>query len=76
MRAEFTVEPFVDGHPGPHVQAAIAAAEASGARVEIGPFGTAIAGDDDIVLHAVDAVLRAGTAAGASRVTLQVTTDG
>jgi len=75
MRAEFTVEPFVDGHPGPHVQAAIAAAGASGATVEVGPFGTAIAGADDLVLHAIDAVVRAATGAGATRLTLQITTD-
>lgn len=75
MRAEFTVEPFVDGNPGPHVRAAIAAAEASGAAVEVGPFGTAVQGDADLVLAAVDAVLRASTEAGATRVTLQLSTD-
>jgi uncharacterized protein YqgV (UPF0045/DUF77 family) len=75
MRAEFTVEPFVDGKPGPHVQAAIAAAEASGANVAVGPFGTAVQGDPDLVLAAVDAVLRASTEAGATRVTLQLSTD-
>ena len=30
VRIEFTVEPFVDGHPGPHVAAAIGAVEARG----------------------------------------------
>lgn len=72
MRAEFTVEPFVDGDPGPHVRAAIAAAEASGAAVEVGPFGTSVEGEDALVLGAVDAITRAAMAAGATRVTLQV----
>jgi uncharacterized protein YqgV (UPF0045/DUF77 family) len=73
---EFTVEPFVDGDPGPHVRAALAAAEdaaaRAGLRVEFGPFGTAVAGDDTAVLDAVDAVVRSAVAAGATRVSLQV----
>ena len=39
---EFTIEPFVEGRPGPHVTAAIAAAEARGLAVEIGPFGSSV----------------------------------
>jgi len=38
LTVEFTVEPFVDGEPGPHVQAAVDAAEASGLTTEFGPF--------------------------------------
>lgn len=72
LRAEFTVEPFVAGEVRPHVQAAIDAAEASGCTVEIGPFGTTVEGDHDAVLTAVDTVLRAAFAAGATRFTLQV----
>lgn len=75
MRAEFTVEPFIDGHPGPHVQAAITAAEASGASVSVGPFGTAAEGDASTVLAAVDAALRAAVDAGATRVTVQLSSD-
>ena len=30
--AEFTIEPFVEGEPGPHVRAAIEVAEAAGGR--------------------------------------------
>ena len=77
---EFTVEPFVDGDPGPHVQAALAAAEGaarrSALRVEFGPFGTAVSGDDPAVLDAVDAVVRSAVAAGATRVSLQVARPG
>jgi hypothetical protein len=40
LTLEFTIEPFVAGHPGPHVLEAVAAAEALGASVEFGPFGS------------------------------------
>jgi uncharacterized protein YqgV (UPF0045/DUF77 family) len=70
--AELTVEPFVEGDPGPHVVAAWEAAGAAGLEVEHGPFGSAVSGDDDVVLAAVDAMVRAAVAAGATRVAVQV----
>lgn len=70
---EFTVEPFTEGSPGPHVRAAVEAAEAAGLTAEFGPFGTTVQGDDEAVLRAVDAVIRAAVGAGASRVSLQLT---
>jgi uncharacterized protein YqgV (UPF0045/DUF77 family) len=69
---EFTIEPFVEGEPGPHVRAAVEAAERSGLAVVFGPFGTSVTGEDDAVLDAVDRILRAATAAGATRVSLQL----
>ncbi|HEY7071043.1 MAG TPA: thiamine-binding protein [Acidimicrobiales bacterium] len=72
LTVEFTIEPFVDGAPGPHVRAAVEAAERSGLAVDFGPFGTTVAGDDEAVLSAVDSILRAAVAAGATRVSLQV----
>jgi uncharacterized protein YqgV (UPF0045/DUF77 family) len=72
LQLEFTVEPFVDGAPGPHVQAAVGAAEAAGLLVEFGPFGTAVTGDDDRVLDAVHPIIQAALAAGATRVSLQL----
>jgi uncharacterized protein YqgV (UPF0045/DUF77 family) len=72
LQAEFTIEPFVEGSPGPHVRAAVDAAESAGLSVEFGPFGTSMSGDDDVVLGAVDAVLRAAISAGATRVSLQL----
>ena len=70
-RAEFTVEPFEEGNPGPHVQAAIAAAAPLVA--EIGPFGTSIEGQIHEVLAAAERVVLAAMKAGASRVSLNVT---
>jgi uncharacterized protein YqgV (UPF0045/DUF77 family) len=72
LTVEFTIEPFVDGAPGPHVRAAVDAAERSGLAVDFGPFGTMVTGDDEAVLAAVDRILRAAVAAGATRVSLQV----
>jgi uncharacterized protein YqgV (UPF0045/DUF77 family) len=72
LTVEFTVEPFVAGAPGPHVRAAIDAAQRSGLAVEVGPFGTSVSGEDARVLDAVDAVVRAAVAAGATRVSLQL----
>ena len=69
---EFTIEPFVEGEPGPHVRAAVEAAERSGVTVDFGPFGTTVSGGDAAVLDAVDSILRAAVAAGASRVSLQL----
>ncbi len=74
--AEFTIEPFVEGDPGPHVRAAIAVAEAAGLAVDVGPFGTAVEGESAAVLDAVDGVVRAAVANGATRVSLQLTVAG
>lgn len=77
LAVEFTVEPFVEGTPGPHVQAALDAAAGTGLQVEFGPFGTELAGDDDQqVLDAVDQVVRAAVTAGATRVAFQVVRRG
>ena len=72
LSVEFTVEPFVEGEPGPHVRAAVEAAERSGLAVDMGPFGTLVTGDDEAVLAVVGDVVRAAVGAGASRVSLQV----
>jgi uncharacterized protein YqgV (UPF0045/DUF77 family) len=74
-RAEFTVEPFVDGDPGPHVRAAVNAVRELGLTPEIGPFGTVIVGETDAILSAVAALLAAGSAAGAGRISLQIDFD-
>jgi uncharacterized protein YqgV (UPF0045/DUF77 family) len=72
LRVEFTVEPFVEGEPGPHVIAAVEAARACGLDVDFGPFGSVADGDDAAVLDALDAIARAAMAAGATRVSLQL----
>jgi uncharacterized protein YqgV (UPF0045/DUF77 family) len=58
------------------VQAAIDAARAHGLDIDFGPFGSAVEGDDALVLDAIDAATRAALAAGATRVSYQVTRAG
>ena len=67
---EFTIEPFVEGRPGPHVTTAIAAAQQLGAEVEFGPFGSSctVAVADGPKVAA--AVLEAAFANGATHVSL------
>ncbi len=74
--AEFLVEPFEVGKPGPHVVAAVDAVRELGFEPVVGPFGTTIEGDADRVIDAVKQLLDAATAAGASRVSLQIDTCG
>jgi uncharacterized protein YqgV (UPF0045/DUF77 family) len=73
VSAEFTIEPFVEGNPGPHVQAGLDAVRAAGFEPEVGPFGSTITGELDVITAAVTDLLAAATAAGATRVSLQVT---
>ena len=72
LTAEFTIEPFDEGRPGPHVVKAIDAAEASGATVSVGPFGTKVEGTKDQIVRAVAAALDASLSEGASHVTVAV----
>jgi uncharacterized protein YqgV (UPF0045/DUF77 family) len=73
ITAEFTVEPFVEGAPGPHVLAAIQVAESAGLAVDVGPFGTTVVGESALVLSTVDGLVRAAIDSGATRVSLQLT---
>lgn len=72
---EFTIEPFVEGRPGPHVTAAIAAAEARGLTVEVGPFGSACSVELSAVGAVVGEVTEAALANGASHVSVHVARD-
>jgi uncharacterized protein YqgV (UPF0045/DUF77 family) len=72
LSVEFTIEPFVEGSPGPHVAAGIDAVQATGVDVEVGPFGTTATGEAGAVLAAVTALCEAATAAGAKRISLQL----
>ncbi|MCB0955605.1 MAG: hypothetical protein KDB06_03475 [Ilumatobacter sp.] len=67
---EFTIEPFHEGNPGPHVRAAVAAAEALGATVDFGPFGSSCTVADELAGQVGGAVLAAAFANGATHVSL------
>ena len=72
---EFTVEPFVEGRPGPHVTAAIAAAESCGLDVEVGPFGSSVVVDLNEVGAVIAALTDAAMANGATHVSVHVARD-
>jgi uncharacterized protein YqgV (UPF0045/DUF77 family) len=69
---EFTIEPFVEGLPGPHVTAAIAAAEDRGLGVEIGPFGSAVIVELAEVGDVVGAISDAAMSNGATHVSVHI----
>jgi uncharacterized protein YqgV (UPF0045/DUF77 family) len=72
LELEFTVEPFVPARPGPHVTAAIEAAEGLGLEVDVGPFGTTVRGPAAAVLDGAGRIVREAMRHGATRVSLQV----
>ena len=73
-RLEFFVEPFVEGRPGRHVEAAIQEAAARGLHVQIGPFGSVAQGDLEALIDAAGPLLRSALAAGADRISLHLST--
>ncbi len=72
-RIEFTIEPFVEGHPGPHVTEAITAVEGLGVDVEVGPFGSACTVPGRRVGEIVSSLSAAATGHGATHVHLDIT---
>ena len=72
---EFTIEPFVEGRPGPHVTAAIAAAEARGLDVDVGPFGSSFVVELDAVGAAIAELSDAAMANGATHVSVHIARD-
>jgi uncharacterized protein YqgV (UPF0045/DUF77 family) len=74
-RAEFLVEPFTEGAPGPHVVAAIDAVRRHGFDPDVGPFGTSIEGEAGEVIAALQTMLHDALTSGATRVSLQFTSD-
>jgi uncharacterized protein YqgV (UPF0045/DUF77 family) len=71
--AEFTIEPFVEGDPGIHVQVGLDTVRKAGLDPEVGPFGSTVTGDLTPVCDAMARMVEAATLAGASRVSVQVT---
>ncbi|MFI1253154.1 hypothetical protein ACH4U6_04990 [Streptomyces netropsis] len=73
LRVEFTTEPFDLDEAPPH--AVVAREVVQGAAldaVDVGPFGNTAEGGAEVVLAAVDELVRASLRAGATRVSLQI----
>ncbi|MEN8234601.1 MAG: thiamine-binding protein [Actinomycetota bacterium] len=71
-RAEFMIEPFTEGSPGPPVLAGIDAVREQGFDPEVGAFGTTIVGEPGRVAEALRSMVDAAMDAGATRVTVQI----
>ncbi|MXZ06483.1 MAG: hypothetical protein F4Y75_03050 [Acidimicrobiia bacterium] len=69
--AEVTVEPFIEGRQGPHVQEIIKAF--APLKPDIGPFGTSIEGGLEEVISLTNQGIQAAMAAGATRVVVNMT---
>jgi hypothetical protein len=67
---EFTIEPFVEGHPGRHVLSAIEAAQAFGYEIDFGPFGSSCSVPADQAAEVARAVIDAAFGNGATHVSL------
>ncbi|MEY2402160.1 MAG: hypothetical protein QOJ08_2271 [Ilumatobacteraceae bacterium] len=67
---EFTIEPFVEGQPGPHVISAIEAAQSLGYEIDFGPFGSSCSVPASEAGQVARAVLDAAFANGATHVSL------
>jgi len=67
---EFTVEPFQEGSLGPHVRAAVDAAESFGVSVDIGPFGSSCVVAQAQAAAVAGAIVAAAFGNGASHVSL------
>jgi uncharacterized protein YqgV (UPF0045/DUF77 family) len=72
VRVEFTTEPFhgEDNQLPAHVTAAADVLRYAGLSPDLGPFGTAVEGDAEVVVDAVARALKEALAHGATRVTL------
>ena len=75
VHVEFTIEPFVEGHPGAHVLAAIEAAQRLGVDVDMGPFGSSCAVERNDVGALVGAVTDAALGLGATHVSIHLEQD-
>ena len=67
---EFTIEPFVEGEPGPHVTSAVEAAQALGFEIDFGPFGSSCSVPAARAGEVVQVVVDTAFANGATHVSL------
>lgn len=72
---EFTIEPFAEGNPGPHVTSATEAASKHADHIEIGPFGTTLHLPSGAVGETVAALVETALANGATHISLHVAAD-
>ncbi len=72
VAVEFLVEPFVEGQPGDHVDAAIGAFSERDLDVEFGAFASVASGSLEEIGDAIGAMVVAAMRAGATSINLSV----
>lgn len=70
VSVEFTIEPFTDGAPGVHVTTTIAAIEALGVSVDVGPFGSSLVVHQSKVAEVLSVLSSTAYANGATHITI------
>jgi uncharacterized protein YqgV (UPF0045/DUF77 family) len=68
IKVEFTIEPFAEGEPPERVTRTVAALEALGLTVEIGPFGSSFLVSPERLSEAMGIIVTVAHAHGATRV--------
>jgi hypothetical protein len=72
LAVEFTIEPFIEGAPGDHVTAAVAAVESHGLNVEFGPFGSSFVVSQVLLPLVIADLMKAAYGNGATYVSVAV----
>lgn len=72
LKVEFTVEPFVPGNPGPHVEGALQVLRDSGIDPDMGPFGTSFDVEEESADVVIGHLVVVAFSKGAERLSLQV----
>lgn len=72
VHIEFFVEPFSEGAPGRHVEAAVAAFRHRGLEPDVGPFATTAAGAIEPTADATAAMIRDALGSGATRISIHI----
>ena len=72
ISVEFLVEPFTEGNPGKHVQAAIDAFTTADLEVDLGAFASVAEGNIDAIADAVSEMIRTSLRSGATAIRLNV----
>lgn len=75
VAVEFLIEPFVEGVPGTHVDAALAAFTSRNLLVDLGPFSSVSSGSLDAIGEAIGAMVVEAMRKGATHINLSVARD-
>jgi len=75
VAVEFLIEPFVEGVPGSHVDAALAAFTSRGLSVDLGPFSSVSSGSLERIGEAIGAMVVDAMRGGATHINLSVARD-